>query len=275
MATTPPKVPNFVVNASPKSDVVSPKHFAKTSKKVALLMGLNYTGTSAELKGCVNDAKNLRDFLTSKGIVDEVSLKMDPTAKEIFMSLHALALRSYVDELEFVFLSYSGHGGQKPDTSGDEVDGFDECLYPSDYATGGALLDDDLHDLLEAFNPATKVFFLVDACHSGTVLDLKYRYLSRNIVSTENKTDRSENNVFMISGCSDVQSSADSWDAKRKEMTGAMTTSFLDSFAENYSECTKDMFYLLSKMRINLMRKRYSQVPQLSSSMKLTGKVCF
>lgn len=30
-----------------------------------MLIGINYFGTSAELKGCINDVHNIRDFLTT------------------------------------------------------------------------------------------------------------------------------------------------------------------------------------------------------------------
>ena len=40
--------------------------------KLALVMGLNYRGSSAELQGCINDTENLRSFLTSTlGYADE------------------------------------------------------------------------------------------------------------------------------------------------------------------------------------------------------------
>ena len=32
-------------------------------KKVALLIGINYTGTRAELRGCVNDANSINKYL--------------------------------------------------------------------------------------------------------------------------------------------------------------------------------------------------------------------
>jgi len=37
-----------------------------TTNKKTLLVGINYEGTSSELKGCVNDVYDLRDMLISK-----------------------------------------------------------------------------------------------------------------------------------------------------------------------------------------------------------------
>ncbi len=34
-----------------------------TGRKKALCVGINYEGTSGELRGCINDAKNVKQFL--------------------------------------------------------------------------------------------------------------------------------------------------------------------------------------------------------------------
>lgn len=35
-----------------------------------------------------------------------------------------------------LFFMFSGHGGQKEDVSGDEEDGYDETILPSDWRKG-------------------------------------------------------------------------------------------------------------------------------------------
>jgi metacaspase-1 len=68
---------------------------------------------------------------------------------------------------DMFFLSYSGHGGQVPNTGNDfEPDGFDEtwCLYD------GELIDDELYTALGSFAAGVRIFVLSDSCHSGTVL---------------------------------------------------------------------------------------------------------
>jgi len=64
------------------------------------------------------------------------------------------------------FLTYSGHGGQVPDITGDEVDLQDEtwCLFD------GELLDDELRVLWSKFAPGVRILVLSDSCHSGTVI---------------------------------------------------------------------------------------------------------
>ena len=76
------------------------------------------------------------------------------------------------DSLVFHF---SGHGVQRLDPSGDEVDGFDEALCPLDFEANGTILDDEINETLVRPLPrGVKLHALVDACHSGTVLDLPY-----------------------------------------------------------------------------------------------------
>jgi hypothetical protein len=66
---------------------------------------------------------------------------------------------------DFYFLTYSGHGGQVPDTNRDERDRKDEtwCLYD------GQLIDDELYLELSRFNAGVRIVVLSDSCHSGSV----------------------------------------------------------------------------------------------------------
>ncbi len=44
--------------------------------------------------------------------------------------------------------SYSGHGSQTRDYSGDERDSMNETLCPTDFDTAGMIVDDELNQLL-------------------------------------------------------------------------------------------------------------------------------
>ena len=67
---------------------------------------------------------------------------------------------------DFFFLTYSGHGGQVPDVTGEEADKQDEtwCLYD------GQLIDDELYLELSRFAAGVRILVLSDSCHSGTVV---------------------------------------------------------------------------------------------------------
>lgn len=70
---------------------------------------------------------------------------------------------------------YSGHGSRQRNFSGDEVDGYDETLCPLDFETQGMIVDDEINATIVRPLPyGVKLHAMIDACHSGTVLDLPF-----------------------------------------------------------------------------------------------------
>jgi len=248
--------------------------------KRALLIGINYTGTDSALNGCINDAENLQEFLvdnkffTTKQIKHMNDNKKDsyyPTKENIlnqFRSLVRFANRQKRKKRNVeLFVSYSGHGTQLADHNSDEEDKLDEVLCPIDYAKSGFILDDEIKKtLIDRLPSNVKLVMLVDACHSGSMCDLRYDY----------KCDRKQNftvcgvqqktrcNVVMISGCKDTQTSSDAHlqDTKSKKMEyqGAMTASFIDNYEKSITYID-----LINGMRKWLKEKKFDQIPQLSS----------
>lgn len=249
--------------------------------KIALLMGLNYRGSSAELSGCINDIEATYEVLKNvysyqpENIVcmtDDTDLK--PTANNICAQLIKLAERSYEEELDEIWVSYSGHGSYMHDESGDEDDKKDECLVPLDYSSSGLIADDTLNHLLGLIKPNVKVIFIVDACHSETMLDLPYRYVSgmKNVV--ENEKCKVKCDCVMISGCRDDQTSADAYNLNNlNEFSGAMTTALLGVL--NNFDYTITCWRLLKEMRKYLSKRKFSQKPQISCTKKLTCATLF
>ncbi|KAI8831670.1 caspase domain-containing protein [Chytriomyces cf. hyalinus JEL632] len=155
--------------------------------KKALLIGINYTGSKYALAGCINDAYNLKDFIsqnygystdTNHMVVmtdDAKDPSLKPTAKNLLAGFHWLLAGSKPgDEL---FLSYSGHGGQVKDQDGDRASGLDDTLCPVDFETAGQIISDDLHRyLVKALPQGVKLTCILDCCHSGTLLELPYTY---------------------------------------------------------------------------------------------------
>jgi hypothetical protein len=61
--------------------------------------------------------------------------------------------------------------------TGDEEDGYDETLIPLDFKQHGQIRDDDLlRILVRPMKEGVTMTCLMDCCHSGTVLDLPYRF---------------------------------------------------------------------------------------------------
>ena len=80
---------------------------------------------------------------------------------------------------DHLYVHYSGHGGSVTDTSGDEKDGKDETLVPLDYRKMGQLTDDTIiKELVLAVPEGVMLTVVIDACHSGTVLDLPYTFVA-------------------------------------------------------------------------------------------------
>ena len=146
------------------------KEFAMPSG-ISLHIGLNavdpkqYSGWSGELAGCEFDAKDMRAIARKHRFATRLRLTKSATRSRILGVLKRAAKK--LKRNDIFFLTYSGHGGQVPNTGNDfEPDGFDEtwCLYD------GELIDDELYTALGQFAAGVRIFVLSDSCHSGTVL---------------------------------------------------------------------------------------------------------
>ena len=99
----------------------------------------------------------------------------EPTKRNIEDAFSRICQYSQAGDV--VFVHYSGHGGRVRDVSGDEEDGYDSTLIPVDFKRSGQIIDDDiLKMLVKPMRQGVNCTILVDACHSGTVLDLPYRF---------------------------------------------------------------------------------------------------
>lgn len=246
--------------------------------KKGLLIGINYAGSSCALSGCINDTYNLKDFLIQNKYFSEPELvfmndnsqgDQYPTRVNIMNQLKSLVnfAKEHDKEQVLLFFSYSGHGSQVKDYTGEEEDGQDEVLCPIDYDNGGFIVDDDLRStVIDKMGSNVTLVILIDACHSGTMVDLKYMYTCDKTSSCLklSKYKDTKCNVVMISGCRDNQTSDDAFIpdriTKKKEYQGAMTAAFLANYKD---EITTTM--LISGMRKWLKDNDHQQVPQLSS----------
>ena len=246
--------------------------------KLALLIGINYRGQSGELNGCINDVNNIRDMLINQFNYDKKNIVMltddtkeKPTAMNILRELSKLIIKAYYDQCDDIFIHYSGHGTNIKDKDGDEDDNKDEALVPLDHKQNGIITDDLLHDYLSYLPDNCRCVCLLDCCHSGTILDLPYRYIGVENFVIENDDATVKGNIIMISGCKDIQTSADAWiqSDMKGEYAGAMTSAFLHTMKHYDYTCT--CFHLLNGMRNYLKDGDFKQVPQICSSNKLTN----
>jgi metacaspase-1 len=148
------------------------KKSAKTKKPataMSLHLGLNavdpkhYAGWDGQLTACEFDAKDMAAISRSRRMHSTTLLTAKATRAAALAAIRAAAKK--LGSGDFFFLTYSGHGGQMPDVTGEEKDKKDEtwCLYD------GELIDDELYLELTRFAAGVRVLVLSDSCHSGTV----------------------------------------------------------------------------------------------------------
>lgn len=134
-----------------------------------LSIGLNsvdaagYNGWTGPLNACENDANDIAHIATQAGLTGRALLTAEATSGTVLSELYAASKALTSGDL--LVVSYSGHGGQVGDVTGDEDDGLDEtwCLYDR------MLIDDELYAMWSHFEPGVRIFVLSDSCHSGTV----------------------------------------------------------------------------------------------------------
>jgi metacaspase-1 len=146
------------------------KPSAGKPKALSVHIGLNavsaahYEGWSGELMACEFDANDMAAIAKSAGIKSTVLLTKKATRANALAAVRSAskALKSG----DLLFVTYSGHGGQIPDVTGEEDDKLDEtwCLYD------GQLIDDEVYLELSRFAAGVRVLVLSDSCHSGSVV---------------------------------------------------------------------------------------------------------
>ncbi|KAK4267993.1 hypothetical protein QN277_024702 [Acacia crassicarpa] len=265
----PPQPPSSVV-PSPNWNAPSPYYGAPPGpplnahgRKKAVIVSILYRDSRHELKGFINNAKCMRHLLVNKFKFPESSILMlteeetdpyrIPTKYNMRMAMFWLVQGCQPgDSLVF---HYSGHGSQQRDNDGDEVDGYDETLCPLDFETQGVIVDDEINSTLVRPLPhGAKLHALIDASHSGTMLDLPYLckmkrndqcvwedHCRRGVWKGSNGGE-----VISFSACDDRQTCADTSALSKITSTGAMTFFFIQAIEHGHGAT---YFSILKSMR--------------------------
>ncbi|KAI5997826.1 caspase domain-containing protein [Pisolithus orientalis] len=266
-----------------------------TGRKKALCIGINYTGQKRQLRGCINDIRNVKRFLTTyRGYRDgDIVMLMDETTNPRQMPTR----RNIIDAMRWLvkdakphdslFFHYSGHGGQIPDHNGSETDGYDEVIYPVDYKTAGVIVDDEMNRIMvQSLPTGCRLTAIFDSCHSGTALDLPYIYHADGRLRGIQMSDRARAqkatsaDAISFSACRDDQTSADT--VQRGVAVGAMSYAFVTSLCEwqglirnqpgvltacnNITARNPVQSYQELLRSVREILRRYEQKTQLSSS---------
>jgi hypothetical protein len=248
--------------------------YSELGLKKVLLVGINYIeDPNNRLNGCINDVNNIKfqinkyypKCLQFRVLTDDsISILNKPTRKNIIDCINWLV--SDLKPGENVLFHFSGHGGLTKDTNGDEISGSDSCIYPICKNNIEMILDDELRILLANKIPkGSKCFAILDCCHSGSGIDLRYNMqcpvYGSVTISQNDKQNKTEGSVILLSGCMDTQTSADTVNFKGQP-SGALTNALIDIW-NTYGTNIK-LKHLLWNLRKLLKERGYEQIPQLS-----------
>ncbi|XP_014490230.1 metacaspase-5 [Vigna radiata var. radiata] len=144
--------------------------------KKAVMIGINYPGTKAELKGCINDVWRMHQCLVERYgfsednitvLIDTDKSYTQPTGKNIRSALTSLVRSAKPGDV--LFVHYSGHGTRLPAETGEDDDtGYDECIVPCDM---NLITDDDFREFVDGIPRDCRITIVSDSCHSGGLLE--------------------------------------------------------------------------------------------------------
>jgi hypothetical protein len=263
--------------------------------KKAVLIGINrYQVPGADLRGCVNDVKNLKGVLSEYyGFAgSDIATLTDLAATKKAMEGAIRKLISGARKGDVLLIHYSGHGSNVPDSDGDEADRRDEILCPTDLDWKNPLLDDWLRDTFDSLRSGVSLTVIMDCCHSGTntrainppdapVIE---RYLPSpwDLIAAESgrklkgkfmgtidgvdKKKKAKREIVLvdipevlITGCQDTQTSADAFIGG--SYNGALTYSLVGALREAKGKITYRQLHDGTLKR--LKQGKFDQVPQL------------
>lgn len=244
------------------------------------------------LNGCVNDARDMAALC--KGLLgfkaSEVTVLVDAQATKaaIMAQLKAALAEAKAGRLSYILFSWSSHGTQMTDRSGDEPDGMDEAFVPHDIAEKAGdwdpahiITDDEFHDLFQQLPAAVLLEVYLDTCHSGTGLRgaefglhaPRARYVAppggqgpvkQKAVrgfALARAAEAPATHQILWSGCKANQTSADAYFNGR--YSGAFTYYFVKTMTATHNKLSRKA--VLTQMRA-AMKGKFAQVPQLESN---------
>ena len=275
--------------------------------KKALLVGINYPGTTHALRGCVNDVMMVSDLLTKHFgfAAKEKRMLTDESATTDAILERLEWLVTGAQPGDILHFHYSGHGSQMIDTKYDsdvEPDGLDEILCPIDLNWRDKVITDDkLKSIFNRVPAGVHLTVVLDCCHSGSGLDHSNQYQPLGPAATRefaaDSPNRSrllpmpadianrgvgldlkprsravrsvDNNAMLISGCQPHQTSADAWIDNK--YCGAATYSFIKTMKKyGYNVSYKKMVDEMNKF---MKDHNFTQRPELNGNQDAFQKV--
>jgi metacaspase-1 len=133
----------------------------------ALCIGVDRYGNGANLAGCVNDALDWGVVLKERGA--QTFNLTDGAATRQGIIGHMTEMVALLRRGQTGVITFSGHGTWVPDEDGDEPDRRDEAICPVDLWDNGVITDDELFKIFTSRAYGSRLIFVSDSCHSGSV----------------------------------------------------------------------------------------------------------
>ena len=131
---------------------------------INVVSAAHYAGWTGPLAACEFDANDMAAIARARGMKSTLLITRKATRAGVLAAIRKSARA--LEQGDLFFLSFSGHGGQVPDVSGEEPDKLDETWGLFD----GQLIDDELYLEFSRFKAGVRILVLSDSCHSGTVV---------------------------------------------------------------------------------------------------------
>ena len=138
----------------------------------ALLLGVNNYKTISDLRGCVNDTRNIKKLLVE-------SFGFDGSENIRLLSNEEVVLKNVTEGFEWLYqglepgdravFHFSGHGSYVPSDNDDELTDEILCLWDMDWDdVNSYLIDDDLGEFTRGLPDGAHLTVILDNCNSGT-----------------------------------------------------------------------------------------------------------
>jgi metacaspase-1 len=264
----------------------------RTPNSYAVIVGISdYANFGPEiggdLPGARNDARDFRDVLIAqKGFAPEnirMILDGEATRDRIVGELKNW-LPSVVQPGDLVVFFFAGHGSQMWDTNGDEEDGLDETICPTNVVKGDTrndIPDDELNAMLKGI-PTDNIVVVLDNCHAGSGTRSvtpfsRPRSLDRiastdvpkppNATSTQTTTaDATPASVLEIAASQADEVAVDAeWPAEGgapSTFNGAFTRNFVRNLWQSPAASYEEIFSLTVE---DMKRDRFAQRPNIDA----------
>lgn len=261
-------------------------------KRKALLVGINrYPGSP--LRGCVNDANDIKEFLldelwseytrlASEGYVIRVLLNSKATAANMKAGYAWLLNGTRAEDIRFFGNSSHGTGVDDPR----ESDGYSETICPVDFDYDKPetfCTDDFMYEHYSTLPNGANFTMWLDCCHpwdDDRSMDFGKGVRNRSLPMPERMAHRTKatktlggrsnyhDSVLVLAGCRADQTSADAVFPVngKNRFNGALTKNLLDSLRAMKGQSIESV---MTETQARVKAQGYDQVPQIWGSERL------